>query len=67
MEYYTNWRNIGGWANLRVYPNAGLMTPWGNMIVKRWKDRLFSERYGYRKALRIGPLCISFVRLRRFI
>jgi hypothetical protein len=65
--YRTDWRNIGGWIELRFMRSVGLRTPWGNLIVKSWADRLFSERYGYRKShFRLFGLCISWVRLRHF-
>jgi len=66
-RYRTDWRNIGGWIELRFRPSVGLRTPWGNIIVKRWRDRLFSERYGMRKShFRVFGLCVSWVRLRHF-
>ena len=65
--YRADWRNIGGWIELRFMRSVGLRTPWGNLIVKSWADRLFSERYGYRKSnFRLFGLCISWVRLRHF-
>jgi hypothetical protein len=65
--YRTDWRNIGGWVDLRLMRSAGLRTPWGNLIVKRWGDRLFHERYGERKSnFRLFGLCVSWVRLRHF-
>ena len=64
----TRWSNIGGWLELwRGRPSAGLRTPWGNVIVKSWNDRLFSERYGYTRTLKVGPICVTWVRLRRFL
>lgn len=65
-SYRTDWRNIGGWIELRFMRSVGLRTPWGNLIVKSWADRLFSERYGHQRTLRVGALCVSWVRLRHF-
>ncbi len=65
--YRTDWRNIGAWVSLNSFhPDAGIRTPWGNIIVKRWKDRLFSERYGHSPHLRLFGLCVSWVRLRHY-
>ncbi len=64
--YETRWRNIGVWVE-PMWPDAGLKTPWGNLIVKPWSRRLFSERYGYTKTVKLGPLCITWVRLRRYV
>jgi len=61
-EPRTDWRNIGVF---RHWFTVGLMTPWGNLIVKRWEDRLFSERYGYQRTLRLFGLCVTWVRLKR--
>lgn len=67
-RYRTDWRNIGGWIELRrFHPSIGIRTPWGNAIVKSWADRLFSERYSERKSnFRLFGLCVSWVRLRHF-
>lgn len=65
--FRTDWRNIGVWLNVRYSFHAGLMTPWGNVIVKPWADRLFSERYTNKVPhFRLFGLCVSWVRLRRF-
>ncbi len=66
-KYRTEWRNIGGWVTFRLFRSAGIRLPWGNLIVKPWGDRLFSERYGERKShFRLFGLCVSWVRLRHF-
>lgn len=65
-RYITRWSNIGVFGRFRFYPCFGVLTPWGNLIVKKWADRLFSERYGHKPTLKVGPLCISWVRLRSF-
>ena len=64
--YRTDWRNIGLWLDFGIMPSVGIQTPWGNLIVKKWSDRLFSERYGHQRTLRVGALCVSWVRLRHF-
>lgn len=68
-RYRTDWRNIGGWFLITSpFPSFGIRTPWGNVIVKPWGDRLFSERYGERKShFRLFGLCVSWVRLRHFV
>lgn len=66
-NYRTDWRNVGAWARLRPFPNCGIGTPWGNLIVKPWGDRLFSERCTKdRPHFKLFGLCISWVRLRHF-
>lgn len=37
----------------------------GNVIIKHRKDMLYSERYGMRPGIFIGPVRISWVRYRR--
>lgn len=65
MEYTTDWRNIGIWLRLRFHASFGISTPWGNFIVKRWADRLYSERYSDSVPhFRLGGLCVSWRRLR---
>lgn len=65
--YRVEWSNVGGWVNARFHPSIGVRTPWGNVIVKRWSDRLFSERYGMHKShFKLFGLCVSWVRLRHF-
>ncbi len=66
MNYRTDWRNIGFWADRGVYPSVGIKTPWGNLIFKKWTDRLFSERYGFTPNRRVGSMCVAWVRLRTF-
>jgi hypothetical protein len=62
-HYRTDWRNVGLW---RQGAHGGIMTPWGNLNVKPWADRLFSERHGSTPHRRLFGLCISWVRLRHF-
>jgi hypothetical protein len=67
-EYRTDWRNIGAWLEFRFHRSFGIRTPWGNFIVKRWSDRLFSERYTTSvPQLKLGPLCLSWRRLRKSV
>ena len=40
--YRTDWRNIGLWLDFGIMPSVGIQTPWGNLIVKKWSDRLES-------------------------
>ncbi len=61
MEYETRWNNVGLW---KAGTHVGASTPWGNLVIKPWSDRLFSERYGNRKVAKVFGLCISWVRLR---
>lgn len=64
--YRTDWGNIGLWVDT-FRPDFGIKTPWGNVIIKKWSSRLFSERYGYQKAhFRLFGLCVSWVRLRQY-
>jgi hypothetical protein len=67
-EPITRWSNIGPFAGLlgsKLF-HVGFRTPWGNLIVKPWANRLFSERYGPKPPLKIAGLCVTWVRLRRF-
>lgn len=65
-EPITDWRNIGYWFETALYPDFGIRTPWGNLIFKPWSKRRFSERYGYRPALRFFGVCVTWVRLKQF-
>lgn len=62
--YVTKWGNLGLWIGSSFRPMLGVRTPWGNLIFKRYCDRLFSERYTNVQHLHIGGIYIRFVRLR---
>lgn len=64
-EPMTRWNNVGLFATREFH--YGVLTPWGNLIVKPWGQRLFSERYGYRPTLKVLGMCFTWVRLRRLI
>ena len=56
------------WNNLGVSRHMSgicVKTPFGNLLIKKWADRLFSERYGYRKCLRVSSWCVTWARLRK--
>ena len=62
-EPRTDWKNIGLFWD---WIDFGVSTPWGNLIFKRWRDRLFTDRDGYTPTLKVFGLCVTWVRLKRF-
>lgn len=63
----TNWRNVGlFWDKMPGLFHCGIRTPWGNVVLKPYSQRLFSERYGISKGLKIGSMYLRWVRLKRF-
>lgn len=63
----TRWSNAGLFVDRLgdEFFHCGIQTPWGNLIIKPWANRLFSERYGYTRTLKLFGLCVTWVRLRR--
>lgn len=64
----TRWGNVGIWLRIGIFPSLGLKTPWGNVIIKPWRDRLYHERYGAgpKRHFKLSGLCVAWVRLKRF-
>ena len=62
-ERFVRWTNVG--IFLHGFGRWGIMTPWGNVVVCPWEERLFSYRYGYRKCWHIAGACVAWVWLRR--
>lgn len=65
-RYRTEWRNVGAAFYRLRHLQFIVRTPWGNLIVKDWRDRLFSERSGGKPHLKVLGLCVSWTRLRYF-